>query len=397
MEKEHADLSASGSSRWMNCPGSTVLEAGEPNEDNAYSTEGTLAHALAAHCFEKGIDADGVLFLDMPDRKTGKVVTTIVDMDMREYVQEYLDFVRERAVGHKLMVEQRLDMSWLTGEKDAKGTADTVLISKDGDTIRIFDLKYGFNEVDANDNSQLRIYGLCAADVFSAAGDFETYELGIFQPRIGNIDSEVITAEEMKAFEKKVRAAVARVREAQKSNSLDGFLKTGAHCKWCRAAAKCPKLTQEVKEATLIDFEDETQTELIDPVNLAKAGSKLALVEGWMRNVRAKIEAELFSGRDVKGWKLVEGKKGNRKFIDEETTINELAKLGVKKADITATKLLTPAQLEKKIKGNQAALDKLPALYSQAPGRPGVAPLSDKCAPYRLKPEDDFSEVYDDE
>lgn len=393
MEKEHADLSASGSSRWMNCPGSPVLEAGEPNEDNAYSIEGSLAHALVANCLEKGIDATDVLFLDVPDKKTGVMKRTVIDMDMREHSQEYLDFIRERAVGHKLMVEQRLDMSWLTGEKNAKGTADAVLISKDGTTLRIFDLKYGFNEVDANDNSQLRIYGLCAADVFSAAGDFETFELGIFQPRIGNIDSEVIPAKEMKAFEAKVRTAVARVREAQKSNSLDGFLKTGAHCKWCRAAAKCPKLTQEVKEATLIDFEDETQTELIDPVDLAKAGSKLALVEGWMRNVRAKIEAELFSGRDVKGWKLVEGKKGNRKFIDDETTISELGKLGVKKGDITKTKLLTPAQLEKKIKGNQAAIDKLPALYSQAPGRPGVAPLSDKRTPYRLKPEDDFSEV----
>ena len=391
-ETRHAVLSPSSSSRWMACAGSVVLEEGEPNSDNEYSREGTLAHAVAAHCLEKGIDATNVMLFDMVG-KDGKKKTEVISADMREHVQEYIDFVRSKSDNHHLLVEQGLDLSWLTDEKDAIGTADTVIIHGNGKRLHLIDFKYGFQEVPAQDNFQLRIYGLAAAEVFSMLGDYEEFELGIYQPRIQNVDSEVLTLAEMQKFEGEVRAAVKRVEEARKSNSLDGFLKTGPHCKWCRASAKCPKLAQEVIDMTGADFEDETQTELVEPVDLAKAGSKLALIEGWLRGVRAKIEAELFSGRSVKGWKLVEGKKGNRAWIDEAAVKKALKKLGIKEGDIVTAELISPAQMEKKLKGNEAALAELPKLYGQKPGRPGVALASDKRPAYTLKPEDDFAEV----
>ena len=135
----------------------------------------------------------------------------------------------------------------------------------------------------------------------------------------------------MRKFEQKVREAAQRVEQAHKSNSLDGFLQTGPQCKNCRARHKCQKLASEVREETLVDFSDETQTALPEPVDLAKAGAKLELIEAWMKGVRTKIEAELFSGRPVKGWKLVEGKKGNREFIDEEEVVESLGRCGIAK------------------------------------------------------------------
>lgn len=391
-ETKHAVLSPSSSSRWMSCPGSVVLEEGEPNNDNEYSREGTLAHAVAAHCLQHGVDAAGITSWDLPDR-TGLVKKETVSEEMREYVQEYVDFVREKAEGHHLLVEQGLDLSWLTNEPDAIGTADAVIIHQNGETLHLIDFKYGFNEVPAQDNSQLRIYGLAAGDVFEMLGDYKNFKLGIYQPRINNIDDDILTLEEMKKFEEEVRAAVKRVEEARKSNSLEGFLKTGKHCKWCRAAAKCPKLTQEIIDMTGVDFEDETQHELIDPVDLAKVGAKLELLEGFLKSARRKIEAEIFAGRPVKGWKLVEGKKGNRAWIDDDDVKKAMKKLGIKEADMTVLNLLSPAKLEKKLKGNDTALAKLPALYSQKPGRPAVAPLSDKRPAYTAKPEDDFEDV----
>lgn len=385
MSGKHAVLSPSASSRWMSCPGSVVLEEGEPNPDNEYSKEGSLAHAVAAHCLEKGIGSKDILFF--PFR--GK--TEIVTQEMRSFVQDYVDFVREKAKGGELMIEQGLDLSSLTGEKDAFGTADAIILA--GKRLHLIDLKYGFQEVPSFENSQLRMYGLAAADVFSMLGDFEEFELGIFQPRIDTIDSEVITLKEMKAFDKELREAVKRVAEARKSNSLDGFLKTGKHCRWCRASAKCPKLSSEVVEVTAADFDDETQTELVEPVDLARAGAKLALVEAWAKGVRAKIEAELFSGRQIKGWKLIEGKKGNREFIDDDDAKARLKKCGVTDAEMVESKLLSVAKLEKKIKSNAKALKLLPALYSQKAGKPAVALLSDKRPAYTLKPEDDFSDV----
>lgn len=43
----HAKLSASGSDRWMHCPGSVVLEEYFEDEGSEYASEGTQAHAIA--------------------------------------------------------------------------------------------------------------------------------------------------------------------------------------------------------------------------------------------------------------------------------------------------------------------------------------------------------------
>lgn len=390
-ESKHARLSPSGSSRWGACAGSSVLEADEPNNDTEYSREGTVAHALAAHCLVTNADPKKVRTLVVPT-KTDPNKSEVIPQDMAEHIQDYIDFVREKAKGHHLMVEQGLSLEWLTGEKGAEGTADVVILKDDG-TLHLIDLKYGFQEVSAQDNSQLRIYGLCAAEALSMFGEFKQFELGIYQPRINNFDSEKVTRHAMLKFEEKVRVAVKRVEEARKSNTLNDYLVVGDHCRWCRAAAKCPKLAQEVVEETMVDFEDETQSTLMEPVNLSKAGAKLEMIEGWIRGVRRKIELELFANHLVKGWKLVQGKQGNREFIDEDEAKEKLKKVGVPEASFTKSVMLSVAQLEKKLKGNQKALDLLPSLYGRSPGKIGVAPLGDPRPSYTMNPEDDFTDV----
>ena len=44
----HAILSASGSSKWMNCAGSILAESGMPEDEGSdFAREGTAAHELA--------------------------------------------------------------------------------------------------------------------------------------------------------------------------------------------------------------------------------------------------------------------------------------------------------------------------------------------------------------
>ena len=57
---EHAKLSASGSKKWLNCPGSVAFEKEFPDEESEFAKEGTTAHALgggisaaAAQCSAK--------------------------------------------------------------------------------------------------------------------------------------------------------------------------------------------------------------------------------------------------------------------------------------------------------------------------------------------------------
>lgn len=386
----HAVLSPSSAVRWMTCPGSVVLEADEPNEDNEYSKEGTLAHALAAHCLLHKVDAHQVPFFT----HNGKDET--ITQEMAGFVQEYIDYVWGHAAGQHLLVEQRLELEWLTGEKDAYGTADKVVLflGDDTDILDLDDFKYGFREVEVHKNPQLLIYALAALRQFEMMGNFKKVRVGIHQPRIENVDKETVMVSDLKKFEKDVRAAVKQVGAAKKSNSLDGFLHPSEKaCQWCKAKGKCPALAGVVVEITGADFNDVSQTELIAPVDLGVAMSKIDLIEAWAKGVRGKVEAELLSGRPVTGYKLVEGKKGNRQWIDEDDAEKKMRALKLRDEEIFSLNILTPSKLEKKLKAKPDIWNKLTNLITQKKGQPSVAPISDPRSAYNPKPEEDFEDV----
>lgn len=388
-EDTHAVLSPSSSSRWMACPGSIILEANEPDKESDYSREGTLAHALAAHCLENKLKSRDILVFKHRGEQE------VISQEMSDYVQEYIDYVLEQAKGHDLLIEQRLELEWLTQEKGAKGTADSVIVSKDGETLHVIDLKYGAGvKVDSFENSQLRIYGLAAHRQFDMLGDFKKIKLHIHQPRLDHIDFEELSITQLSSFRLDVWKAIERVEEAKKSNSLDGFLNpSDSACKFCKAAGKCPALANIVSEETGADFDDETQTELVAPIDLSIAMDKITLIEAWAKGVRAKAEAELFSGRKIKGWKLVEGKKGKRSWIDEKEAEKEMKALKLTAKEMYDTSILSVAKIEKTLKNKPEVFKKLKKLFGQKKGEPSVARASDPRPAYDPKPEEDFEDI----
>lgn len=390
-ENEHAEKSPSGAHRWMACAGSVVLEEGEPDSGSVYAAEGDLAHALASHCLTRKLPTKDFLFLE----HKGK--TEIIPMDMRQYVQEYIDQVLEDAEGGQLLVEQRMDLEPLTGEVGAKCTADIVILKDD--MLQVTDFKYGGGVlVNAQGNPQTRIYGLTALDQFEMMGDFKHVKLGIHQPRMENVDEETLTVAELHAFADEVRAAVRRVEQAKKSNSLDGFLHPSKKtCQWCKAKAKCPALGSIVVEATAADFDDVSQVQLVDPINLSKAMSKIGMIEEWCKGVRSKVESELLAGRAVAGFKLVEGKLSNRAWLDEDATLKHALALGASEEDVQVTAARSPAQMEKKLKKQPkiwTAMQKM--LATRKPGPPSVAPVSDPRSEYKPNGAADFEDVSGD-
>lgn len=389
---EHAEKSPSGAHRWMECAASVVLEADEPDSESAYAAEGTLAHALAYHCFRNKLAAKKVLLL----KHKGK--DEIISSEMADFVQEYIDQVLEDAKGGNLLIEQKMDLEPLTGEKGAKCTADVVIIT--GDLLQITDFKYGAGKfVNAQGNPQTRMYGLAALDQFEVMGDFKHVRLGIHQPRMENIDEETLTVAELHAFADEVRTAVRRVEQAKKSNSLDGFYSPSKKtCQWCKAKAKCPALATVVVEATAADFDDVSQVQLIDPVNLSKAMSKIGMIEEWCSGVRGKVESELLAGRPVAGFKLVEGKLSNRAWLDETIVVKKALALGASEEDVQITEARSPAQMEKKLKKQPkiwTAMQKL--LATRKPGPPSVAPVNDPRTEYKPNGAADFEDVSGDD
>ena len=389
-DNTHARLSPSGAHRWMACPGSAVLEAGLPDNGSVYADEGTAAHTLAAFCLEDKTEAVDYIgeVIHVGERKF------TVDKAMAGYVQDYVDLVRGLAEGKSLLVERKLPIGHLTGEDGAKGTSDAVIISGAERNLTVVDLKYGMGvEVSAIENEQAQMYALGAYEQYAALADFETVSMYIHMPRLNYVSEYHISVGELLAFGETVRKAAADVSDA----TADGedaehfsreYLQPGEkQCKFCKAKATCPALRAEVlgvlsdKVATADDFAQFTP----DPVTaddgenfLAIAMSKIGLIEDWCKAVRGEVERRLLSGKPVPGYKLVEGKMGNRKWTDEAEAENALKAMRLKLDEMYDRKVISPTSAEKLLKKQSpkrwSALQKH---ISRTPGKPSVAEATD--------------------
>lgn len=361
--RAHALLSASSSARWLACPPSAVAAEAYPRQDNAFTQEGTLAHEVAewvADVTVNGLGYDVHAREDWAEGVTPEMIDCAVGY--AEYIQEQI-----KEPGAVVLLERRVDYSdWVPG---GFGTCDCIIIQ--GDTLIIIDYKYGVGvPVSATDNSQLRLYALGALNDYGIAYNIKRVEMHIYQPRINNIDDDSTTTEELLAWaEGTVKPTAAKAAKGQ------GEYKAGSHCKFCPHAGSCRELTQIC-------------TEYVETHNLRVAIPKLAphevaevlamepLVALWLKRVKAQALETLLQGGSVPGYKAVEGKLGNRKWTDEIKVAEKLRAEGYQLSDITETKLLSPAAMDKAI-GKKRAAELLEGLTDRAPGAPTIAPEND--------------------
>lgn len=402
----HAILSPSSAHRWMNCPGSVALEAPIPNESSAYADEGSNAHHLAELCLLNGDDANNFIGITLED--DGR--TFEVDPDMASYIQTYLDVVRGYADGHELMVEQRVPIGHITGEQDAGGTSDAIIVTSDGRELIVADLKYGRGvAVSAENNEQGQIYALGALEFISLLGyEPERVRIIIHQPRISETPSEwACTVDELKRFGGRVkqRASHALATLTEKPGALIHHLRPGEKpCKFCRAKAVCPALAQRALSTVADDFVDMEKPitpqivhRLEATMDNAVLGNMLGavdLIESWCKAIRGRAETELLHGHSVPGYKLVQGKRGNRAWTSDAEAEGVMKSMRLKQDEMYSFKLITPTAAEKLLKDTPRRWNRLQALITQSEGSPSVAPESDKRPALVMQPSaDDFEDV----
>lgn len=228
MPSEHAKLSASGSSIWMNCPASYQLTKDLPDISTPFTEEGTRAHAYCEYLLRTEW-LDEVLPKMQPDNQ-----------EMRVCCESYKDFVIDKLIEDwedipTLEIEQRVDFSpWVP---EGFGTCDCLIVS--GNKLKIVDFKYGKGvQVDATDNSQMQLYALGALNRFDLL-DFKTVEMTIFQPRLDNISTQTKTIEELLNFGKLAKSA------AELALSSQPKAKAGKWCRFCKVNAICKTRASE--------------------------------------------------------------------------------------------------------------------------------------------------------
>lgn len=389
MPEVHAKLSASGAKRWMNCPPSVNLEAQFPDKPSEYAAEGTLAHSLAE-----------LLLRYNNNEMTKKTFTTRLNkikkdpqynQEMLDYIEDYAQTVWEqfnetKAVcpDAKALFEQRLDFSEYVPE--GFGTGDVVIIADD--MVQVIDLKYGKGVgVSAEENPQLRLYGLGAYLEHSLLYDIQRIRMTIIQPRLDNISTEEISVEELLAWaEKDVKP------KAQLAIIGDGEFCVGDHCRFCKAFAVCRAQKDHQMELARYEFADAA---FLDDSEIGDVLSRVDALVKWAEAIKNyAFDQALNHGIHYDGWKLVEG-RSNRVYTDKEKVAEVLTKAGYK--EIYKPEELQGITAMEKLLGKNKFSELLKDLVEKPEGKPVLVPEADRRPELNTsdKAKDEFSDEED--
>lgn len=370
MPDVHAKLSASGAKRWMSCTPSAALEAEIPGTTSKFAEEGTHAHALAElMCrYNNG---------EMTKRKFNTELKKLQaneywNDEMQGYIESYVNIVwetfnevKKACKDAEILFEQRLDFSaWV---EEGFGTGDVVIIA-DG-TVEIIDLKYGkVVGVSAENNPQLRLYGLGAVDTYGMLYDIEKVKMTIIQPRLENTSTEELSVEEL------VKWADEEVRpKAQLAYAGEGEFCAGDHCRFCKAKATCRARAEENMKMSEYDFKP---SPMLTPQEVADVLGRADKLIKWAEDVKDyALDAMLNRGIAFPGFKIVEG-RSVRKYSDEQLVVDSLSGV-VPEEDIYNKKLKSITDMTKLL-GKDKFEQILGAFIVKPQGNPTLVPESDK-------------------
>lgn len=404
----HSVFGASSSKRWLSCtPSARLCERLEKRfekKDSPYAREGTKAHALGEIKIRNALYHADEMTTAKWSRMTPEEQEAYegindfryqalrddlgeIPKDMEQATDTYCDVVmgrflrvRELDPNAVLVLEQRYDYSeWVKG---GFGTGDATIISDI--ILEVLDLKYGKGiPVDAVDNPQIRLYELGAYAKYRHLYDFDQVRGTIIQPRLDSLSDETLSVAALLDWANNYVAPRAHL-----AWSGEGEFVTGEHCRFCAAKAICSARVAEAMKLFRYGLESPG---VIPDEQIPEILATLDLAEAWISDIRTYAESQALRGQKWQGYKLVRGKRPNRKWSDPEEVKAQLLRAGYGLEQFEKHELRPPGEVEKTL-GKTAFRALLDGLVSQGDGRLTLVPESDKRQEYSAA-DADFSDL----
>lgn len=399
--EKHAVCSASASERWLNCTAAPRLEEKIPESTSTYAEEGRLAHSF---CEVAGKARFGLITKRKYTSITKKLKEDPLFSDeMIRTSDFYAQYLYEKSMefSHQPFIafEVRVDFSRFVPE--GFGTCDCVMLADD--TLRITDYKHGKGVwVPTVGNTQMRLYALGYLETYKLIyGDsIKKVVIAIVQPRLSeDVEEEKIDVKDLYAWGESIAPTAAK--------AFSGFgvsFVSGEWCRFCRAKVLCRARAD--RYSAFEDFKDvifEGSAEKLAAeedisnrpvISDAEVGDLLIRGSGivdWFNDLREYAVSQLLSGKEIPGWKLVEG-RSDRAFTDADAAIQSIIAAGYTEEQCSETKPKSLAKLEKMI-GVKRFAEIAGSYVYKPPGKPTLAELSDKRETYKTTAALDFAGV----
>ncbi|WP_294181044.1 DUF2800 domain-containing protein [uncultured Clostridium sp.] len=371
---EHALLSASSSHRWIQCPPSARLEENFENKSSVFAKEGTAAHALAEYKLKKYL---GI--------KIKKPKSEFDEKELEYYTDIYFNYgceliaeAKARSKDPIILVEQKLDFSNCVPK--GFGTGDLVIVSDK--IVDIVDLKYGKGvEVSAVNNPQMMLYAIGTLNLFDSLYDIKKVRMTICQPRLDNISTFEITADDLIKWAEDVVKP-----KADLAIKGEGEFKAGEHCRFCRAKFNCRARAEENMKMAQYDFR---KGPLLTDDEITEILSSVDEFQKWANDIQAyALDKAVNENKKWDGFKLVEG-RSSRKYSNEQAVARTLIDAGFEEDDIYSKNLLGITAMEKAV-GKKKFKELLNNLVYKPQGKLTLVAQSDKRPEIKSTAEVDF-------
>lgn len=360
MPEHHARISPSSFKRIRLCPASLNYTAQFPNESSSAAERGTALHEAVE------------LLLDLAPVEPGQVMSNGYTLDAEEILDAEVvaNWVIDMEFDN-VWLEERLPIGAALGLNDPDlcwGTSDiNATRVEQGDTLPtlyVVDAKFGFVDVDVENNDQALLYSIGALHMHNR--EYAKVVNVIIQPKAGGVKQAIVKMSEFPGIRKEALRIIAQAQ------SEDASFNPGEdQCRFCPASGNCEAQLNYVLQR---DFGDLAEPNLVGVSNerLAEVLDIEKTIRQALDNVRSQALQRLAAGQSIPGWKMVAGQSRAR-YIDEDDVVRAMEQKGLDLDEFAPRKPPTQTALRRLI-GD----DEVEKLVERPEGKPTLARVTDK-------------------